>query len=296
MNIFFSEIHMECSKSLATAILPYGNLLLADATFDPYLKYTPKHTNITISDYPINTKLVSYQEFMDNPPDIIIITSDFVEEEMLNICKNIKTVHYCVNNNMCFKNIKNLITSDITTFNRYKNKNSLLYYPHINYDRFHYSETSDEIEMGTYINGYEKFWVNSFNIYKSLINITSDIMNYKQYEHVANIENHMKKSMATLHVKEFEGYGFSIIQSMAMGRPVFLYKTFSYDKSYTNWAIEGESAIYFDSLNEYVIKLTKLIRDDEYRYNIQKSTAVTVRKIINNDEQDYNLEKFLKNI
>ena len=106
----------------------------------------------------------------------------------------------------------------------------------------------------------------------------------------------MKESIATLHVKHLEGYGFAIIESMAKGRPVFLHKKFAQGKSYLNWAIENATSLYFGDNKELKSKMKSIIECQEYRHWLQEHCSKAIRSLINNTEQTNNLKTFLNNL
>jgi hypothetical protein len=100
----------------------------------------------------------------------------------------------------------------------------------------------------------------------------------------------MKESSGTMHIKPLEGYGFSIIESMASGRPVFLYEPYSLLKSYRNWCIAEKIAIYFNSRDELVRKIDRYFSDSDYRYRLQENAARSVRLLVDYEEQSENLK------
>ena len=111
-----------------------------------------------------------------------------------------------------------------------------------------------------------------------------------------NISQLMKDSMATIHVKQKEGFGYAICHSLASGRPVIMYNKYRDSKTYNNWCIHNETSIFFDRYEDLFIKLTRYIFDQSYRYELQERAAQKIREVINNHEQSERLSVFLENI
>ncbi|NGX31406.1 MAG: hypothetical protein K940chlam8_00774 [Chlamydiae bacterium] len=202
--------------------------------------------------------------------------------------------------------LKNILVSD-NTFHIWAkavnpNCNVVRWIPWIDFEHYAYKGPSDYLEMGCYIVGFQHVWPNEFKQstnfvehYKINFNIP---INFTVTNGVSQKElpNVMHNTIATLHIKSIEGFGYSILESLACGRPVFLCREFAKGKRYTTWCIEGKTAFYFDTAEEFCQKLHKFVVDKEYRHFIQETTARTVREIINNEEQAQILQTFLDNL
>jgi len=106
----------------------------------------------------------------------------------------------------------------------------------------------------------------------------------------------MQHSMATAHLKHAEGYGYTILESLSSGRPVLLFTPYTIDRSYTKWCLPNKSALYFNTAEEYFGHVNRLLSDEDFRCELQESTAKTVREIVNNEEQGEILKRFLENL
>jgi leucyl-tRNA synthetase len=99
-----------------------------------------------------------------------------------------------------------------------------------------------------------------------------------------------------LHVKRLEGYGFAIIESMARGRPVFLFDPLTADKSYLQWSELGTTAFSFSNGQSYEDQAKKILNDEEYRHKVQENCAKRIRSLVDNEEQNEKLKIFLENL
>ena len=106
----------------------------------------------------------------------------------------------------------------------------------------------------------------------------------------------MQNSIATMHFKNLEGYGYAIIESLSSGRPVIMHRSWVKDKTYNLWCHEGQSVILVSTVDECVEQIGKLVNNEEYRHSLQDKSAKAVRAAINNQEQTEKLQKYLEGI
>lgn len=310
-------MHNTLERGFALALRNLGvSILFPDISFNDIIPYGTKYIRLP-DDMPSNAGLIRYDELINNEFDdlVMFITCFEVQKDVLHIYRKMrrkpKLVFYSGNpgtyNHYDKRFCNNLIATDIQSYSKaYRgfiksfilgDINVLKYYPWIDYDNFSYDGPSDVMIFRTFIIRYKELFPDSYNIaYQLMKNIPMikwDIVEDKSKKETIDLMNNM---MANIHIKNFEGYGFAIIESLARGRPCFLYKNFSHKMSYTNWCIEGETAFYFSNELEFVKKANRFILDSDFRHKIQENTARTVRKIINNDEQTESLKKFLENL
>lgn len=320
MKIFFNDMHNSIVKSFAEAFNCMGfELYLAGKTFDasnastPTISYGRKWTQeeINIEIALPNVFVMEADELMSNPPDVYMIMCAEQQRDMIaiwNKIKNPKTklVWYSGNDNTAMYYDKmlcqNVITADIGSYaySLVENKNLIYYFPWIDYKTFTFQGISDEKIIRSYIINYKNLFPQGWRLanetsekFKELDVTWEPIIDPVPKNETPNL---MKNSIATLHLKELEGYGYAIAESLACGRPIILFTPFSKNRSFSHWCIDNKSAFYFTNLSELEYKLSKFINDDEYRYDIQKTSAETVREIINNDEQTEKLKKYLEEL
>ena len=109
------------------------------------------------------------------------------------------------------------------------------------------------------------------------------------------LEN-LKNSIATVHIKRLEGYGYSVIESLATGRPVFLSRLYSQNKSLKQWCLENETALFFDSEVDLKMKILYYMQSKELRHYMQEQSAKIVREIIDNQKEFEKLKNFIDNL
>lgn len=319
MKIFFPDIHVHLTRNMAKAFRQMGaTVILPSKNYRPKFRpkppvndfvwnesYTTKKAKEEFGD---NVLVLSKDEIIEEKPDILFITAyenqEEVIKELYNPLKSFsKLVAYSGNDYWDgaydFSVIKNYLCADYTGYTLAKkyNVNHLYYRPYVNYDFFKYQGVSDSNLFGSYINQYQKLFTQEFdfckNIFASCNQLSHRLCDSRPLDFVINT---LRESIATIHIKRIEGYGYSIIESMAAGRPVFLHRQLAENKSYKNWAIEGLTAYYFNDAQEFENKALAFYENQEFRHSQQEACAKAIRKMINNDEQFSNLKNFLNNL
>jgi len=266
-----------------------------------------------------NVKVISYEELLSKDIDIYIspcseqdvdIHDLFRVHETIN--KTLKICHWSGNNSDIhryrFDSMKNLFTGDIDNYEKATSskKHAIYFFPYIDYDKYKYVGTSSSVFIRNYIINHAKYWKEGWEISTVLKNVMSseEMKGYVQFDlepecrmpPFDNIASLMKNSMATLHIKKNEGFGYAICHSLSSGRPLIMYNKYKDNKTYNNWCIHNETCIFFDRYEDLYIKLTRYIFDEAYRSRLQENAARKIRQEINNEEQTENFKKFLESL
>lgn len=309
-----TDMHSRIPFSFAKAFEKFGaDLLLASHSFneDPdKIAYGRKWSQQEI-DTEIGLKNVyacDADQLFDNPPDVFMIMCYEQQADQLRIYEKIKEksklVFYSGNDNtgnyFNKQYCSNLIAADISSYAgaRARGVNTIYYFPYIDYETFSYAGESDSNIMRSYINSYKRLFPGGYEISLKISEMMAPDMLWESVSdvHVSAIPDLMASSCLTLHNKELEGYGYAVIESMARGRPVCMYRQFSRNRSMENWCIEDQTAIMFDHVNQVIPKLKRYISDAEYRHLFQRSAAATIRSIIDNDRETQKLKDFMESL
>tara|TARA_R110000772_G_scaffold249530_2_gene363803 strand:- start:3745 stop:4719 length:975 start_codon:yes stop_codon:yes gene_type:complete len=316
MRILFPDIHRQLTNSMARSFVKLGYEVLIPGyvaknrppkpvkDFVWHEIWTQQEAN-KYFDVPV--KIASKEQILDLKPEIVFITafenqSEILYEIMPNMPDSTKLAHYSGNDYWPgaypLDTLKNYVCADYMGFKiAFKNNINHIYYkPPVDYDIFKNTGPSDNPVIGSYIVDYKGNFPEDFLTYNEIRNRIKGIrFDLHERSSIENVAKAMQNSIASLHIKRLEGYGMSIIQSMACGRPVFLPRRYAESKSYKFWALEGETALFFDSIEEMGEKL-HLIGNKDYREKIQETCAKKIREIINNEEQEQDLKRFLENL
>ena len=321
MKILWPDIHVTLTKSMGSALNSLNYELQIPS--DEYeVKHFPKppvsqfvwntswSQNKIDKEFPTkNVKAVNKEEILDCPPDVIFVTAFENQFEILEELwptlkqKGTKLAFYSGNDYWPeaypWYSLENYLCADQLAFRlcRHHNKHFLYYCPWIDYDQFSFTGVSDGNKFGSYIAEYKENFPKEYEFVTGLSS-KFDFIDLEVHSHSTKEETSecMSNSIATLHVKHLEGYGFAIIESMARGRPVILHKKFAQNKSYVQWAIENVTALYFETEEDIRAKMKSIIECQEYRYWLQTICSQAIRSLVNNEEQTENLKKFLNDL
>jgi hypothetical protein len=320
MNILWPDIHKNLTKGLSNAFnLLNHNLILPSSAykishrppsqFSQFVwneEWTQEKANEFFKHK--NVKVLNKEEILDLKPEVIFISSFETQFEILNelwpyLKDHSKLVFYSGNDYWDgaypFYICQNYLCADYTGYllsNKYK-LNYLYYKPWVDYDRCKFENPTDENIIGIYISEYEKNFNQEYLYSKELEKFTPFIeYHYHTVSTQEELTKSLKTSIGTQHIKSLEGYGMAIIESMACGKPVFLHRQLSKNKSLLKWSIENTTALFFDSTEEYIAKLKALTDSKDYRHYLQTMTAHAIRQIINNENETKKLGEFLNNL
>ena len=320
MNILWPDIHLNLTKNIAKAFNKLGHTLILPSSDYIPTNLPPKQFNqwawnttwtqqkADLEFQHKNVKVLNKYQILDLKPEIVFITSFESQFEILNeIWPHLKEKGKlaCYSGNdywdgaYPFYIIKNYLCADYVGYflaNKYK-VNHLYYRPWVDYDRCTFDGPTDGNIVGIYISEYEKNFNQEYKISKSLQEETPYIdYHYHTNSSQEELTKSLKSSIATQHIKHLEGYGISVIESMACGRPVLMHRQMAKNKSLMQWSIENTTALFFENNYEYIAKLKALYESKDYRYYLQNMTASVIRQIIDNDRETEKLGHFLNNL
>jgi len=306
MDILWPDMHNTLTRCLGLAFRKLGhNLLLPDNTLQSSISYGRKWTPEEVeSEIKLpNVRTISREELFTSQPDVLFISCFEVERDVLTLWSQLdqsktKLAYYNGNDNTGYQwdYVKNYLTADGSTklIAREFTDHVVSYWPWVDYDMFSFTGPSFNPVLRTYINNYENLFPNSYSImetYRNHIkNIDIEVVDGKPKKDTLDL---MRSSMGTMHIKELEGYGYAVLESMATGRPVFIYRPFAVGKTLMHFCSEGETCFMFSTLLEYEEKLSQYVRNKDHCAEVQKTCSEQVRKLVDNNKQTDNLKIFL---
>jgi hypothetical protein len=219
-------------------------------------------------------ELISLEEFYSMPECVVLITCHYVEDDLLRICRknSNKVIHYAGNNNTVY-NIepKFLLCADIQTYINTPSANKIFYFPkpHLYYSRLSIKRKFNLNIANTYIHFYQRYWKSGykhFDFFKD--NYLGDTRAFgNENDHGAltpkQVQRAMINSTFTLHFKEAEGYGLSVIESMLLFTPVITVRYFVNDKTIGCFFLDNDNAIVAESMEEVLHRL-RFMKFEEY--------------------------------
>ena len=331
LRVFFPNIHGSLTYSFGRALEYLGHTLVlpGDSLAPPSSKKLRKagkkkkehkirygsYGNERFKALLSNVEIIEKEQFFSHPPDIIFINCPEVEKDVIRMrdhlaslgrAQGVKLAFHSGNNQMAYhsKNVRNLLQSDAKTASLFSEVRPFVVHwiPWFDFERYAFQGCSDEPLLASYLKHhysiafpkgkqlFEEFSAHQKNELPDLI-----LENFSGLgsEEVLKV---MRRSAATLHIKDTEGIGYTILESLAAGRPVFLKRSFSQGSRMMNWCIEGKTAFFFDTIEELTEKVQHFFADAAFRHEVQQNCAQIVRWIIDNEKQARVLDAFLQNL
>ena len=335
LRIFFPNFHDEVTRSLAISLGKLGHTLVLPG-IGCHPKDENLGTRIT-PDYLLEKSLEGYanieiaegKDLFLNPPDIVIVWANnnlprILKPNNLSKKKRIEFVYFTGNGSELRHKtgVKHALITDGTSeadavatgVEHY-----IKWIPWIDFDdtlKFIDCETSNSI--GSYIRAYENRFPEAADYFQIFTLGCTDYigsdLKFIQYDtHIDGFDTspkgngimnrkdfiaRMRKHVATLHIRPFEPFGYSVLESISIGRPVFLYRPYCEGNTrLKRWCIEGETAFYFSTQEEFNEKVARYLGLPEAeRKELQQKCALRVRSIINNELETNRLGAFLQRV
>lgn len=220
---------------------------------------------------------------------------------MLKQRRDVHLIYFCGNEipNYRWDLVNNLLCADEISWLRHGSSipNASRYYPWIDYGRFAWIEPNDSRKLVSCIINYESRYPADFAMARAIVNsipgLTHELVDKVSHARVAEI---IQRCAASLHIKPEEGYGYSVIESLACGRPVIAPREYVQGRAMARWCIDGETALLFDSVDEARQSLSLFFDDADLRHKLQYSAANSIRRIVDNDEQAEILRGFIQRL
>jgi glycosyltransferase involved in cell wall biosynthesis len=197
-----------------------------------------------------------------------------------------------------------LISNDTHTYNQSDIKNKLLFYLPPDYDFYHkLDRCEDSFIVPSYIHFYEKYWRESWGIYNTIRQINQDIAfipfgvsDNNRTPHLlftTDVRRTLGISRLLLHIKELEGYGWSLLEAISCGIPVVASKVFTVGKTCEHFLIEGKTVRFlYNGASEF-----RTIFDDIEDLNrISEEGPKFIREFINEEEQYTKIRTFFEEV
>lgn len=118
---------------------------------------------------------------------------------------------------------------------------------------------------------------------------------YLKSENVGCQLDAIRRSWLTVHIKEWEGYGFNVVKSLMVGRPIVTLRDFISDKTLQYLCVDGVSAIVEDSrhIDRLAERITRYLRNPTELADLCESAARHIRHVLDESFQLCKLDRFL---
>lgn len=312
MKVFQPCVHPERTAGLAGALAMSGlKLGVCGKTFSENVGPTNRYTEPDLSARGWhNVFLYEEDQIVSDPPDIVIVGREDAQRDIhrlidkLSHKKFISIIGYSGNfhSNFDFAKLDGMICTDLATLHisRYHGVPALSFQPFFDFDAWPFSgfDQRKGLRLYSFINNFhERYPVGSKIFEQARERFHSDdqdgvqVVNYSGRSK-PEVQNLMAASSALLHIKDQEGWGWSILEMLSIGRPAIVHSHLASKMAYQRWCVEGVSAFYFSTLRELGEIISRL-SDADYRHSLQARTASFIRERINNAHSATELAEFL---
>lgn len=225
------------------------------------------------------------------------------------------------NNNVPYNSnhSKYLISNDIQTHLSGRIKNSLFFYLVPDYETLdNYLISPEQYQtdnvrsrlIPSLIHYYRTYWKESYIIYDDIRQATPEytFMEFgsnkpevrKEYyvptlHRAGDIYNLMHISKALLHIKEMEGYGWSLLEAVAIGLPVIVHRQFTEGKTCETFMKGGLTCAYINKPTHHRDFLD-IMDNHSMLININRNGPAYIRQFINMETECAKLKKYLEGV
>lgn len=198
-----------------------------------------------------------------------------------------------------------LLSNDTHTYNSCDIPNKLFFYLPPDYD-FYTKQMwqSDSFIVSTYIHFYNKYWKASWEIYNTIRQANKDIafINFGIVDGGAynpsltnpkDVRRTLSISRCMLHIKESEGYGWSLLEAISCGIPVIASESFTIGKTCSHFLLENKTVVF---LKESTAEFRPGFDNIDLLYKISEAGPKFIREFINPEEQYAKVKKFFEEV
>lgn len=303
-SVIFSNMHPQDFDAFTTVFNKIGWKVYIPSDREPnYFGYGAT-TVPTKGDY----TMITHQEFLDIKPDVVLCLclDQLKTSAKLAAQTGSKFVVRAGNNNVPYNKSHSdfLITNDTYTYKNCDIPNKLFLYLPLDYD-FYCKQAwqRDSTLVTSYIHYYSKYWQNSYHKYDVIRRANTDIafINFgvsgtdectPSLTNPVDVRRMLGVSRCVLHVKEKEGYGWSILEAISCGIPVIAPKVYVVGKTCESFLVEDKSVIFIENTSDF----RKAFDNVDQLCKLSEIGPKFIRELINLEEQSSNMKKFFEEV
>lgn len=146
----------------------------------------------------------------------------------------------------------------------------------------------------SYIQEYAQTWPRGYRLFQEIQRALPDYA-ITNIEGLPRSENLARRpgTVATLHLKDEEGYGYTVLESAAMGIPVILSQDL---RNKTPGLALGETAVYAEDVSQATTLLHRLVEEPEYRNELGQRQQAKIYSWLDEEAQVDALGRFLEGL
>lgn len=243
-----------------------------------------------------NLEVYGREDALARPPDVMVVGRRDYEPAMFELWRRLNAIRPVV---LCgysgvfqapyaFDRYHGILATDVATriLARTQGIPALKFFPDFAFDAYPYVQEppTDRVILRSYTNHLAKRFpfAHAFHAECSAV-LKEHFGDRVQVENVQGVPRQrtrelMRDSTATLHIKDQEGFGWSIVESLSTGRPVISQTGLSRNMAYLEWTADSARALEFDAPADLVAIVARLLEDQAWRSTLQRDAAETIRQ------------------
>ena len=243
-----------------------------------------------------NVEAYSGEDILARPPDVMVVGRRDYEQPMHELWRRLsatRPVVFCGYSGVFqapynFRRYHGIIATDVATriLARTHGVPALKFFPDFDFDAYPFvpEPPSDRVILRSYTNHFAKRFPFAHAFHAECVAVLRQRFGSRvRAENVQGVARQraremMTESTATLHIKNEEGFGWSVVESLATGRPVISQAGLSRSMAYREWLGPSADALLFDTPADLVPIVQRLLDDPAWRAGLQVEAAETIRR------------------
>ncbi len=309
-------VHGRRTSGVAAALRHTGNrMFLSGPSSKAKIKFEYRYDSVRAkSSFGENVFVYEEDQIFKNPPDVMIVTREDNEEGMFQLWRELsrkKPIVICsysgvFQSRFSWNMYRGHICCDLPsrTLSKYYDVPSIKFQPMFDFARYPYVpfEPSGPFAFRSYVNGlswrFPKATMFHGQCRAELERAFGDRILVENIEKVgpSEAQNLMCKSAATLHIKDEEGFGWSVLESLSTGRPLIVQAGLSKNMTFNDWLIPGVTGFSFEDPTQLVDIARWMIEEPERLVESQQRASEHLREIFAGERYAYELGNFLEDL
>jgi glycosyltransferase involved in cell wall biosynthesis len=231
-----------------------------------------------------------------DPPDVIIVGSEIIEEpamrlwEKLNAIKPVVMCAFsgCYQSKFTWSLYRGAMCADEPSRSlcRYYDVPVIRYYELLDPNAYPYTQwrEPETIILPTFVNNFRDRFPTSASFHDECSEkiagrfgdkVKLEVVDGKPHHEVMDI---LRRSPAVLMIKDQEGYGWSVIEALATGRPIIYQAGLMRGMEFHKWTEPGVTAIPFVTAEDLISVIDNMLADREKLASMQSRSSAVFRE------------------
>jgi len=315
LRVFMPCVHGGRTGGVAKSLHLTGNRLVLSAPSNvatvPFeYRYSAEQAKTSFGS---NVSVFEDGDIFNNPPDVIVVGREDNERASIELWRRLsrkKPVVLCAysgvfQSRFSWDQYRGVIACDLPSraIARYHDVPSIKFQPVFATSDYPYQTYvfDKQFALRSFINGLSWRFPGAHELHttcKRALESTFDNVLVENIEKLplSEVKRLISVSAATLHIKDEEGFGWSILESLSTGRPIIAQSGLARNMAFNDWVIPGETAFFFKNTEDLITIVKGLIDDPDRLQLVQRQAADHLRKSFKPELYANELGSFLRDL